>query len=76
MAFTSNLGTNAAVMVAKGLGYPVSIAGAAKYWRDDLIVQRKLYPEIKSSTVIAWGRHIPYSKAINLFIEEINAYEA
>ena len=60
----------------EGLGYSVSISGAAKYWRNDLIIQKKLYPEIKSSTVIAWRRHIPYSKAINLFIEEINAFEA
>ena len=69
-------GTNAGVMAMEGLGYPVSISGAAKYWRNDLIIQKKLYPEIKSSTVIAWRRHIPYSKAINLFIEEINAFEA
>lgn len=75
-AFTSNLETNAGVMAMEGLGYPVSISGAAKYWRNDLIIQKKLYPEIKSSTVIAWRRHIPYSKAINLFIEEINAFEA
>lgn len=66
IAFTSNLGTNAGVMAMEGLGYPVSISGAAKYWRNDLIIQKKLYPEIKSSTVIAWRRHIPYSKAINL----------
>ena len=76
IAFTSNLGTNAGVMAINGLGYPVSIRGAAKYWRDDLIVQKKLYPEMKSSTVIAWRRNIPYSKAIKLFIEEINAFEA
>lgn len=76
IAFTSNLGTNAGVMAMEGLGYSVSISGAAKYWRNDLIIQKKLYPEIKSSTVIAWRRHIPYSKAINLFIEEINAFEA
>ena len=76
IAFTSNLGTNAGVMAMEGLGYPVSISGGAKYWRNDLIIQKKLYPEIKSSTVIAWRRHIPYSKAINLFIEEINAFEA
>lgn len=40
IAFTSNLGTNAAVMAANGLGYPISIEGAAKYWRKDLLVQR------------------------------------
>lgn len=76
IAFTSNLGTNAGVIAINGLGYPVSIRGAAKYWRSDLIVQKKLYPEMKSSTVIAWRRNIPYSKAIKLFIEEINAFGA
>ena len=74
ISFTSNLGTNAGVMAMYGLAYPVSIQGAAKYWREDLLVQRRLYPEIKSSTVIAWRRNIPYSRAIQLFIEEINAF--
>lgn len=76
VAFTSNLGTNAGVMAAYGLGYPVSIEGAAKYWRDDVLVQRRLYPEITSNTVIAWRRNIPYSQAVNKFIKEINAFGA
>lgn len=76
MSFTSNLGTNAGVMAANGLGYPVSIEGAAKYWRSDILVQRKLFPEITSNTVIAWRRNIPYSRAVSKFIEEINASKA
>lgn len=76
ISFISNLGTNAGVMATHGLGYPVSIEGAAKYWRKDLLVQRRLYPEIAASTVIAWRRNIPYSLAINKFIEEINAFQA
>ena len=76
ISYTSNLGTNAGVMASKGLGYPISIEGAVKYWRDDILVQRKLYPEIKSSTVIAWRRNIPNSQAVNKFIEEINACRA
>ncbi len=76
IAFTSNLGTNAGVMARYGLGYPVSIEGAAKYWREDILVQKRLFPEITASTVIAWRRNIPYSKAVNRFIEEINAFEA
>lgn len=76
ISFTSNLGTNAGVMAIHGLGYPVSIEGAAKYWREDLLVQRRLYPEITASTVIAWRRNIPYSMAMNKFIEEINAFKA
>ena len=76
VSFTSNLGTNAGVMAIHGLGYPVSIEGAAKYWRADLLVQRRLYPEITASTVIAWRRNIPCSLAVNKFIEETNAFKA
>ena len=75
IAFTSNLGTNAGVMAKHGLGYPVSIEGATRYWDKSLIVQRRLYPEIKTSTVIAWRRNIPYSPAVSRFIEEIIAYQ-
>ena len=76
IAFTSNLGTNAGVMAAKGLGYPVSIEGASKYWRRDLLVQRRLFPPITANTVIAWRRNIPNSRAVDRFIEEINAFQA
>lgn len=76
ISFTCNLGTNAGIMAANGLGYPVSIEGAAKYWREDLLVQRRLYPEITASTVIAWRRNIPYSQAAKRMIEEINAFQA
>ena len=69
IAFTSNLGTNAGVMAANGLGYPISIEGAAKYWR-------RISPEITTSTVIAWRRNIPYSLAVRKMIEEINAFQA
>ena len=74
VAFTSNLGTNAGVMVMNGLGYAVSIEGAAKYWREDLLVQRPLSPEIRANTLIAWRRNIPYSRAVEKFIETLNAF--
>lgn len=76
VAFTSNLGTNAGVMAIHGLGYPVSVEGAVRYWNRELLVQKRLSPEIKTSTVIAWRRNIPYSPVVSRFIEEINAYEA
>ncbi len=76
VSFTSNLGTNAGVMAIHGLGYPISIEGAAKYWKEDLLIQRRMFPEISANTVIAWRRNIPYSLAINKFIEEINAFQA
>ena len=56
---------------SNGLGYPISIEGAAKYRREDILVQRRISPEIKTSTVIAWRRNIPYSLAVRKMIEEI-----
>lgn len=76
IAIISNLGTNAGVMAANGLGYPISIEGAVKYWREDILVQRRLYPEVTASCVIAWRRNIPYSQAVNKMLEEINAFQA
>lgn len=34
IAYTSNLGTNAGILAVHGLGYPVSIEGAARYWQQ------------------------------------------
>lgn len=76
IAFTSNLGTNAGIMAIHGLGYPISVEGATRYWKKELLVQKRLYPEIETSTVIAWRRNIPYSPVVHRFIEEINAYKA
>lgn len=75
VSFLSNLGTNAGIMAMYGLGYSVSIAGAARYWRGDLIVQRELYPQITASTVIAWRRNLPYSQVVKKFIEEIQSFD-
>ena len=76
ISFTSNLGTNAGIMAANGLGYPVSIEGAVRNWREDILVQRRLFPEITANTVIAWRRNIPCSRAVRKMIEEINAFQA
>lgn len=76
IAFVSNLGTNAGIMAMHGLGYPVSVEGAARYWRNDLVVQKRLHPQIIVNTVIAWRRNIPYAAAVRYFIDEINTYWA
>lgn len=68
---TSNLGTNAGIMVMNGLGYQISVEGAARYWRSDLIVQRKLSPPMETGSIIAWRRNIPYSPCVSRFIEEV-----
>lgn len=71
ISYTSNLGTNAGVFASYGLAYPVSIEGACKYWKDEILVQKRLYPEIRTATVIAWRRNIPYSQAVRKMIDEL-----
>lgn len=76
IAFTSNLGTNAGILAMHGLGYPISIEGATRYWSREMVIQKRLFPEIEANTLIAWRRNIPYSPAIHKFIEEFNAFKA
>lgn len=71
VSYVSNLGTNAGIFVNHGLGYALSIEGACRYWREDLIVQKRLFPEIKASTVIAWKRNVPNSPAVKKMIEDV-----
>ena len=39
-----------------------------KHWREDILVQRRISPEITTSTVIAWRRNIPYSLSVRKMI--------
>lgn len=76
IAFVSNLATNAVIMAQHGLGYPVMIEGAMRFWNEESIIRRRLDPPIYSQAVIAWRRNIPYSLAVKKFIDEIYACEA
>ena len=76
IAYISNLGTNAGVLASKGAGYPISVEGAGRYWKEEYIVQKRLYPEITANTVIAWRRNIPNSPVVERFIEEIKDFGA
>ena len=69
--FTSNLSTNSAIMVRKGLGYSFVIEGAVPFWDRNEIVYRPLYPELSAHSVIAWEKQQPFSLAVTKFIEHI-----
>lgn len=71
ISYTSNLGTNAGIFVHNGLGYALSIGGACRNWREDLLVQKLLYPEISPGTVIAWKRGIPLAQPVKKMVEEL-----
>ena len=67
--FTSNLSTNAAIMVSKGLAYSVVIEGAVPFWDKNKIIYRPLSPALTATSVLAWKRHQPFSPAATKFIK-------
>ncbi len=71
--FTSNLSTNGALMVRKGLGYSFVIEGSVPFWDKNEIVYRPLYPELSANSVIAWEKQQPFCLAVTKFIEHIKS---
>lgn len=67
--FTSNLSTNASIMVNHGLAYSIVIEGLTSFWDKSKITYRPLYPELTATSVLAWKRGQPFSPAATKFIE-------
>lgn len=72
--FTSNLNTNAAVMVSRGLAYSIVIEGMMPFWDQSKITYRPLYPSLTATSVLAWKRGQPFSLAATKFIEHIKCF--
>lgn len=67
--FTSNLSTNAAVLVAGGMGISVTIEGSLPFLDSSRLIVRPLDPPLTASTVFAWKRHQPFGPAAAKFLE-------
>ncbi|MCM1159043.1 MAG: LysR family transcriptional regulator [Bacteroidales bacterium] len=72
--FTSNLSTNGAVMVKKGLAYSVVIEGSVPFWDNTKITCRPLSPELTATCVLAWKRQQPFSLATAKFIDHAKCF--
>lgn len=72
--FTSNLTTNSALMVQRGLACSIVIEGSIPFWDKEKITYRPLYPELTADSVLAWKKQQPFSLAATKFIEHINAF--
>lgn len=68
---TCNLTANAAAMVGQGLGCALVIEGTVPF-DPAHVVSLPLSPEIASSSVLAWKRGQPFSRAATLFREYAN----
>lgn len=69
IVFTSNLSTNSAIMVKRGLAYSLVIEGALPFWDQSKITYRPITPRLTSTSVLAWKRGQPFSLAATKFIE-------
>ena len=72
--FTSNLSTNSAIMVQRGLAYSIVIAGSIPFWDKEKIAYRPLSPELTANSVLAWKKHQPFSLAATKFIEHMKCF--
>ena len=72
--FTSNLSTNGAIMVQKGLAYSIVIEGSVPFLDKEKIAYRPLYPELAANSAIAWKKQQPFGLATERFIEFIKCF--
>lgn len=72
--FTSNLSTNSAIMVQKGLAYSIVIEGSVPFWDKEKIAYRPLCPELTANSVLTWKKQQPFSLAATKFIEYIKCF--
>lgn len=72
--FKSNLSTNGAIMVQKGLGYSLVVEGSIPFWDKEKICSRPLCPELTATSVLAWKRQQPFSRAAAKFIEHLKCF--
>lgn len=72
--FTSNLSTNGAIMVQRGLAYSIIIEGSVPFWDKEKIAYRPLYPELTANSVLAWKKQQPFCLATQKFIEFIKCF--
>lgn len=72
--FTSNLSTNSAIMVQRGLGYSLVIEGSLPFLDREKLTYRPLFPELTANCVFAWKKQQPFSLATTKFIEYMRCF--
>lgn len=66
--FTSNLSTNAAMLVVHHLAVAIIALGSQPYADPARLALRPLAPELSETAILAWRRQQPQSRAVKRFI--------
>ena len=69
---SNNLINNAAMLVEQGLGYAFSVYGAVSMYGNGKVCIKRLYPDLISTSVIAWKKHQPMGTAATKFLKHIS----
>jgi DNA-binding transcriptional LysR family regulator len=68
---TSNMSTNAAVLVEQGFGYALVVEGSMPFLDTSRICCRPLSPERTTTSVLAWKKNQPFAPAVKKFLEYV-----
>lgn len=68
---TSNLSTNAALLVRAGLGYALIVEGALPFLERSEVCMVPLHPKLESTSVLAWKRGQPLPTPATRFLRFI-----
>lgn len=74
--FTSNLSTNGAIMVQRGLAYSIAIEGSIPFWDKEKITYRPLHPELTANSVLVWKKQQLFNLAVSKFIEHLKCFSS
>lgn len=66
---TSNMSTNAAILVEQGFGYALVVEGSLPFLDTTKVCYRPLSPERTTTSVIAWKKNQPFAPAVKKFLE-------
>lgn len=69
---TSNMSTNAAILVEQGFGYALVVEGSLPFLDTSRVCYRPLSPERTSTSVIAWKKNQPFAPAVKKFLEHLH----
>lgn len=69
IAATSNMSTNASILVEHGFGYALVIEGSLPFLDNSKLCCRPLSPERTTTSVLAWKKNQPFAPAVTKFME-------
>ena len=70
---TSNMSTNAAVLVEQKFGYALVVEGSVPFLDKTKVCYRPLSPERTTTSVLAWKKNQPFAPAVKRFLEHAHS---